>query len=145
MSEIQDAYEKIGADYNDVVRRLTSEALVVRFAGKFLQDNSFENLRTALANNDVNGAFLASHTLKGIAQNMGFSNLFEPSNALTEFLRPIPETAAGSEELFAADRGHPRRPVGAVCNREQPLTRSARCDYRAERARLVRIRYHCFE
>ena len=95
MSEIQDAYEKIGADYNDVVRRLTSEALVVRFAGKFLQDNSFENLRTALANNDVNGAFLASHTLKGIAQNMGFSNLFEPSNALAEFLRPIPETAAG--------------------------------------------------
>lgn len=102
MSEIQDAYEKIGADYNDVVRRLTSEALVVRFVGKFLQDNSFENLRTALANNDVNGAFLASHTLKGIAQNMGFSNLFEPSNALAEFLRPIPETAAGSEELFAA-------------------------------------------
>lgn len=102
MSEIQDAYEKIGADYNDVVRRLTSEALVARFAGKFLQDNSFENLRTALANNDVNGAFLASHTLKGIAQNMGFSNLFEPSNALTEFLRPIPETTAGSEELFAA-------------------------------------------
>lgn len=102
MSEIQDAYEKIGADYNDVVRRLTSEALVVRFAGKFLQDNSFENLCTALANNDVNGAFLASHTLKGIAQNMGFSNLFEPSNALAEFLRPIPETAAGSEELFAA-------------------------------------------
>lgn len=102
MSEIQDAYEKIGADYNDVVRRLTSEALVVRFAGKFLQDNSFENLRTSLANNDVNGAFLASHTLKGIAQNMGFSNLFEPSNALAEFLRPIPETAAGSEELFAA-------------------------------------------
>ena len=102
MSEIQDAYEKIGADYNDVVRRLTSEALVVRFAGKFLQDNSFENLRTALANNDVNGAFLASHTLKGIAQNMGFSNLVEPSNALAEFLRPIPETAAGSEELFAA-------------------------------------------
>ena len=30
MSEIQDAYEKIGADYNDVVRRLTSEALVGR-------------------------------------------------------------------------------------------------------------------
>lgn len=25
MSEIQDAYEKIGADYNDVVRRLTRD------------------------------------------------------------------------------------------------------------------------
>ena len=86
MSAIQDAYEKIGADYNDVVRRLTSEALVVRFAGKFLQDKSFENLRDALAADDVNGAFLASHTLKGI----------------TEFLRPIPATAKGSEELFAA-------------------------------------------
>lgn len=102
MSAIQDAYNQIGADYNDVVRRLTSEALVVRFAGKFLQDGSFNDLKTALENNDVNAAFLASHTLKGIAQNMGFSNLFEPSNALTEFLRPIPESTEGAKDLFAA-------------------------------------------
>lgn len=114
MSAIQDAYEKIGADYNDVVRRLTSEALVVRFSGKFLQDESFNNLKAALAANDVNGAFLASHTLKGIAQNMGFSNLFEPSSALTEFLRPIPASVEGSEELFAAVEAEYNKTADAI-------------------------------
>lgn len=102
MSAIENAYNQIGADFDDVLRRFTSEELVVRFSEKFLEDGSFEQLGEALRNDDANAAFLASHTLKGIAQNMGFSNLFEPSNALAEFLRPIPETAAGSEELFAA-------------------------------------------
>ena len=101
MSAIQEAYNKIGADFDDVVRRLTNEALVVRFAGKFLQDGSFEQLRAALEANDVDTAFLASHTLKGIAQNMGFSNLFEPSNALTEELRPKPADLTRARELFA--------------------------------------------
>ena len=101
MSAIQNAYNQIGADFDDVVRRLTNEALVVRFAGKFLQDGSFEQLREALRNDDVDGAFLASHTLKGIAQNMGFTNLFEPSNALTEELRPKPADLTRAKELFA--------------------------------------------
>lgn len=102
MSAIQDAYNQVGADFNDVLRRFASEELIVRFAEKFLEDPSFEQLGEALRDGNADAAFLASHTLKGIAQNMGFSNLFEPSNALAEFLRPIPETAAGSEELFAA-------------------------------------------
>lgn len=101
MSAIQDAYEQIGADFADVVRRLTNEALVVRFAGKFLQDGSFESLRAALDQGDVDGAFLASHTLKGIAQNMGFTNLFEPSNELTEELRAKPSDLTRARELFA--------------------------------------------
>ena len=42
MSAIQDAYNQIGADFSDVLRRFTSEKLIVRFAEKFLEDGSFE-------------------------------------------------------------------------------------------------------
>lgn len=44
MSAIQDAYNQIGADFSDVLRRFTSEKLIVRFAEKFLEDGSFDQL-----------------------------------------------------------------------------------------------------
>lgn len=48
MSAIQDAYNQIGADFSDVLRRFTSEKLIVRFAEKFLEDGSFDQLCEAL-------------------------------------------------------------------------------------------------
>lgn len=42
----------------------------------------------------------ASHTLKGVSQNMGFTGLYEPSNALTEELRAKPADFTRAKELF---------------------------------------------
>ena len=100
MRAIENAYNQIGADFDDVLRRFTSEELVVRFSEKFLEDGSFEQLGEALRNDDVNAAFLASHTLKGIAQNMGFTGLYEQSNALTEELRANPADLTRAKELL---------------------------------------------
>ncbi len=100
MSAIQDAYNQVGADFNDVLRRFASEELIVRFAEKFLEDPSFEQLGEALRDGNADAAFLASHTLKGIAQNMGFIGLYEPSNALTEELRAKPADLTRAKELF---------------------------------------------
>ena len=101
MSAIQDAYNQIGADFDDVLRRFTSEKLIVRFAEKSLEDGSFEQLGEALRNDDADAAFLASHTLKGVAQNMGFTGLYKPSDALTEELRAKPADLTRAKELFA--------------------------------------------
>lgn len=95
---IEQAYEKMGADYNGVLTRFMSEALVTRFAGKFLTDPSFDALKNALAAKDVTSAFCAAHTLKGICLNLGFDNLYKPSSELTELLRA--GTMDGSEELM---------------------------------------------
>ena len=46
-------------------------------------------------------AFRAAHTLKGICLNLGFDNLFAPSQELTEKLRGA-TTIEGTDELFAA-------------------------------------------
>ena len=43
----------------------------------------------------------AAHTLKGICLNLGFDNLFAPSQELTEKLRGA-TTIEGTDELFAA-------------------------------------------
>lgn len=39
---LKECYDKMGADYEDVLSRLRSEVLVRKFALKFLDDDSYE-------------------------------------------------------------------------------------------------------
>ena len=39
---IKECYEQMGADYEDVLRRLGSEQMVERFARKFLEEKTFD-------------------------------------------------------------------------------------------------------
>ena len=95
---VRECYEELGSDFDKVLSRLVSEALVKKFALKFLDDPSFGQLETALADKDAETAFRAAHTLKGVCLNLGFDELFEVSAELTEKLRE--KETAGSEELF---------------------------------------------
>lgn len=80
---IRECYDTIGADFEDVLGRLGSESLIQRFALKFIDDGSYNELTEALAEK----AFRAAHTLKGICLNLGLKNLYTVSSDLTEKLR----------------------------------------------------------
>lgn len=95
---IRECYEQMGANFDNVLSRLGSEAIIERFALKFLDDTSFQSLEEMLAKKDVKEAFRAAHTLKGVCLNLGFDNLFTVSSELTEVLRA--ETLEGTDELF---------------------------------------------
>ena len=41
---VKECYEQMGSDYEGVLGRMGSEAMIKRFALKFLQDPSFNNL-----------------------------------------------------------------------------------------------------
>lgn len=84
---LEQCYAAIGADYQDVLRRLRSEKLVQKFVIKFLDDPSFQELLTTIEEGKGEEAFRAAHTLKGVSQNLGFTSLFTASSALTEALR----------------------------------------------------------
>ena len=84
---VRECYEKIGSDFDKVLGRLGSEALVKRFAVKFLEDKSFEELTESLKEKDGEDAFRAAHTLKGICANLGLDRLYEVDCELTEKLR----------------------------------------------------------
>lgn len=108
---LKEFYEQIDGSYEDTLHRLTSEALVHRFALKYPADPSFAQLREAVAAEDWESAFRAAHTLKGVAQNLGFDALYRASSALTEHLRggqPLTEpqlldaTAAEHERVMSA-------------------------------------------
>lgn len=81
-------YEELNGDYDDVLRRLISESFVEHLALKFLSEDSFALLSESIGGGDAETAFRAAHTLKGVAQNLGFSALARSASALTEALRP---------------------------------------------------------
>ena len=98
---IKECYDAMGADYQNTLNRFPNEAFIKKFVLKFLDDNSYANLKEAIAAGNVEEAFRAAHTLKGVCLNLGFDNLFAPSQELTEKLRGA-TTIEGTDELFAA-------------------------------------------
>ena len=84
---ITECYASFGGNYEDVKERLRSDALIERFAVKFLSDTSYENLCNAMKDRQYPEAFRAAHTIKGVAMNLGFSKLAGSASQLTELLR----------------------------------------------------------
>ena len=84
---MRECYEAIGGNYEDVLGRLNSEALIRKFTLKFLEDQSYLQLKQALKDKNYEDAFRSAHTLKGVCQNLSFDRLYEVSHELTELLR----------------------------------------------------------
>ena len=97
---LKECYEKMGADYEDVLSRLRSEGLVRKFAVKFLDDDSYAALKDAMAAGNAPEAFRGAHTLKGVAQNLGFGPLYKAAAQVTDVLRPS-ENSSGDMEKAA--------------------------------------------
>ena len=84
---LKELYEQIGGNYQETLSRLPSETMVKKFVIKYAADPTFGELKKALEEKDWETAFRAAHTLKGVAQNLGFQRLYTAAYALTEQLR----------------------------------------------------------
>lgn len=85
--ELKDCYVKFGGDFEGVLGRLRREQTVQKFVFKFLDDKSFQLFETSMNQKDYEEALRAVHTLKGIAQNLSFTQLFESSQKITLALK----------------------------------------------------------
>ena len=75
-----------------------SEAMIGKFVRKYANDPTYNRLTAAVEAKNWKDAFLAAHTLKGVAQNLGFDRLQKSASALTEAVRgAVPLT---DESLF---------------------------------------------
>ncbi len=84
---LQECYAALEGNYDDVIGRLRSERLVQKFVLKFIDDGSFKLLEDSLRTQNIQEAFRAAHTIKGMCQNLSFTRLQNSSTALTEELR----------------------------------------------------------
>lgn len=88
---VRECYVSMEADYDEIIRRLMTDERIARFLGKFLNDKSFESLCTAMEQKNVEEAFRAAHTLKGVSQNLALTRLGHSVERLTERLRNATE------------------------------------------------------
>ncbi|MDD3796358.1 MAG: Hpt domain-containing protein [Lachnospiraceae bacterium] len=80
--------QAIGIDYDEGVKRFAGHTnLYEKFVIKFIDDPSYQALIQAMDADDVENAFRAAHTLKGIAGNLSFHCITEPLTPMVEALR----------------------------------------------------------
>lgn len=84
---VNECYKAMGGDYEDVMRRLRKDERVEKFLLKVLDDKSFQLLTDSMEARNMDDAFRAAHTLKGICQNLSLSRLYHSSSELAEKLR----------------------------------------------------------
>ncbi len=77
-------------------RMMGNEALLERLLQKFLSDQNFDKLQTAVADHNLDDALTASHTLKGVCGNLSMTRLFELfSEQVSDFRAGAWEKAVG--------------------------------------------------
>lgn len=102
---LEEFYKQVGGDYNEVLSRLRKDGLITKYLGLFGTDTSFAELGQAFAAKDWPGVFAASHTLKGLAANLGLENLRAAASDICENCRnkePDGNVAAQYERVSAA-------------------------------------------
>ena len=88
MSALEDFFFEYGGDYETTMQRfMGNEALYFRILPKLFQDDNLHKLGQTLASGNLDSAFEAAHTLKGVSANLGLTPLYDAVCAIVEPLR----------------------------------------------------------
>lgn len=90
---LEECYNKLHGSYEEAKTRLMNDRLIERFVLKFPDDPSMDALNDMVAAGENSAAFRAVHTLKGVAANLAFTELFQNASNLTEQLRDLKSEA----------------------------------------------------
>ena len=97
---LKECYETMGADYDDVMSRLRTDERIKKFLLKVADDKSFDLLKDSLETHNMEEAFRAAHTLKGVALNLSLMKLHKSASEMTERLRGKTEYSDEFKPLF---------------------------------------------
>lgn len=96
--------EAIGCDVAGALERMMgSDALYIKFLGKFLEDKNFEMLGLHLKEADYETAFRDAHTLKGVSANLGLNSIVSATSVIVEKLRAEVNTQGLDEDYRALE------------------------------------------
>ena len=77
-----------GVDVADLTGRLMGNmTLITRFFRRFPEDNSYQVIIDSIDKGDLEEAFRASHTLKGLCSNLSMSKLYKLVSRQVEYFR----------------------------------------------------------
>ncbi len=77
-----------GADVDTGLGRcMNNEGFYLKLVEKSLGDKTYDRLKEAIGNNDLDEAFEAAHGLKGVLGNLSLTPIYDPIYEITELLR----------------------------------------------------------
>lgn len=84
---LQELYEMIGGNYQDVFERMYTDVRIIKYIKKFVDDSTYDELSSFMSSGDAENAFRMAHSLKGMALNLAFTSILKSSSELCELLR----------------------------------------------------------
>ena len=83
-----ESVRKYGANVDEGLQRcVNNEQLYLTLVNRFLDQNTFPDLKAAIQANDLEKAFHIAHSLKGVIGNLSLSPLYDVIYQMTELLR----------------------------------------------------------
>lgn len=83
-----EALKQLGCNTDDgLTRCMGNEAFYFKLIGRVVDDKNFQALEDAVAAKDLDAAFDAAHSLKGVLGNLALTPIYEPVYEITELLR----------------------------------------------------------
>jgi HPt (histidine-containing phosphotransfer) domain-containing protein len=84
--------DNFGAKTSEGLKRcFGNEEFYLKLVKALPEEASFEELKVALAKNDLKSAFEHAHALKGVLANLSMTPLSRPMEEITEHLREMEE------------------------------------------------------
>lgn len=83
----KELYIALDEDYNEVFDRIGNDKWIVKYLKKFTAEDYVAILKKAIDDSQWEDLFKASHSLKGLALNLGLSKLAKSSSDLCEAVR----------------------------------------------------------
>ena len=88
MGRFENLLSDYGVEWGAVAARFGGdEGLYLKCLGMFVADKNLDTLSDALRRGDLDVAFRAAHTIKGMSANMGFDGVTDAACAVVEPLR----------------------------------------------------------
>lgn len=119
---IQELYAEIGGNYEQVIRIMRKDTMVDRYIHKLAGSPAWSALEQAVGSMDEKGIFEQAHALKGVAANLGLTDIAEQAGELCEAYRPGKAPAFSEEETrarFAALSERYRKTLDAIARYDQ--------------------------
>ena len=84
---IKEFYEAVSGDYEDTLGRMMKEERILKYLNKFKDSQDYENLLKSIEEDNIEEIFRNSHSLKGVALNLGLSKLAKDSSDFCDLFR----------------------------------------------------------
>jgi len=94
---VKQFYEETNGSYQNALSVMMNDTLIARLLGKFMSNNSFDEIISCYENKDYRNLFSAVHSFKGVTGNLALTPLYDLSCKITELTRNKDDANIDSE------------------------------------------------